>query len=297
MITDRDLAVLTAVHRYYVLNRPQIQRLCFAGHESGRATRRRLQYLVSNGFLQRLRLVVHHPHAGSPGPVYYPAQRGLELLAEHFDDERYLLAPTRAPQAHHVFHWLAVSDTHIALDDAIARQKRVALESFINEYDVVNVEESAPEKRFRLYTLLRPAPRLVCAPDAAFALTVDRHTKVFYLEQDRNTSGVKRVAASKCQGYAVMAECGLHTRHFPQTTVATFTVLCIAPTARRRDALKKAFTDKPDSALWRFASATDCLPERLLHAPIFHRVNGDPVPLVRPEMDTKETSDEHQAIV
>jgi Replication-relaxation len=282
MITDRDIAVLAAIQCYYVLNRPQIQRLCFTDHSSGRATRRRLQELVSAGFLNRLRLVVHHPLAGSPGPVYYPARRGLELLAEHFDDERLLTTPTQPPQPHLVFHWLAVAETHIALDAAIALQNRVELCGWVNEFDTVNAEESAPEKRFRLYSLLREAPRLVCAPDAAFLLKTDGHTKVFYLEQDRNTSGVKRVAASKCQGYAVMAECGFHRRHFQQATVPAFTVLCIAPTERRRDALKKAFADKPGAGLWRFASATDFVAERLLFEPIYHRIDGEPVPLVRP---------------
>lgn len=290
MLTDRDLTVLIAVRRYYVLNRPQIQRLCFAGHGSGRATRRRLQYLVSSGFLNRLRLVVHHPHAGSPGPVYYPSRRGLEFLAEHLDDERYLAAPTQAPQAHHVFHWLAVSDTHIALDAAIAAQDRVRLLGWINEYDTVNVTESAPEKRFRLYTLLRESPRLVCAPDAAFLLSVDGHAKVFYLEQDRNTSGVRRVAAAKCQGYAVLADCALHRRHFPEATVPSFTVLCIAPNERRREALRKALADKPGAALWRFVSATDFTPQRLLQDSIYHRVDGEPLPMVRPDAAARPSS-------
>ena len=42
MITQRDIEVLLALYRYYVLNRPQIQRLCFANDTTGRVTRRRL---------------------------------------------------------------------------------------------------------------------------------------------------------------------------------------------------------------------------------------------------------------
>lgn len=285
MITDRDLTVVRAVHRYYVLNRPQIQRLCFGDHTSGRATRRRLQALVSAGFINRLPLVVHHPQAGSPGPVYYPARRGLEILAEHFDDEAYLAGATQPPQSHQAFHWLAVSDTHIAFDAAIARQNRVALDSWINEYDVVNPSESAPEKRFRLYTVLRESPRLVCAPDAAFLLSVGGHRKVFYLEQDRNTSGVRRVAASKTPGYASLAHHSGHLRHFPSATVGTFIVIVVAPTARRRDALVKALRDKGGAALWRFVSATDLTTDRVFFAPIYHRCNGEPVPLVRLDAD------------
>lgn len=43
MITDRDIAILSALAKYYVLSRPQIQRLCFESDVSGRVTRRRLQ--------------------------------------------------------------------------------------------------------------------------------------------------------------------------------------------------------------------------------------------------------------
>jgi len=39
MLTDRDLAVLLVLDRYYVLSRPQIQRLCFPTDVTGRVTR------------------------------------------------------------------------------------------------------------------------------------------------------------------------------------------------------------------------------------------------------------------
>lgn len=281
MLTERDIQVILALVRYYVLNRGHIQRLCFPEDETGRITRRRLQGLVQGAFISRLRAQVHHPFTASPGPVYFPARRGCELLAEHFDDERYLAATTQAPQPHHLLHWLAVSDTHIALDAAIACQKAVVCEQWFNEWDTVNREESAPEKRFRLYLLLRESPRLVAAPDAAFLLSVAGHNKAFYLEQDRNTSGVRQIAASKTQGYTEMAKRGSHRRHFPTATVESFSVLMIAPTDRRRDALRKAIREKPGAELWKFAAAPDLRPDTFLHSPIFYPCAGDPMPLVK----------------
>ena len=47
MITERDILILVALVRYYVLNRQQIQRLVFPTDSNGRITRRRLQSLVS----------------------------------------------------------------------------------------------------------------------------------------------------------------------------------------------------------------------------------------------------------
>jgi len=281
MITDRDIAILGAAVRYYVLNRPQIQRLCFSDHNSPRVTRRRLQTLVTDHLLNRHNLVFHNPRAGSPGPVYYPSRKGCEFLAEYFDDEKYLLTPTQAPHSHHVFHWLAVTETHITVDQAIARQSDVKLDGWLNEWDVANKDESLPHKRYRIFTLLRESPRLVCAPDSAFMLSLRGHKKVFYLEQDQNTSGTKRVAASKTKGYDEMVKRGLHIRHFPDTTVPSFAVLLIAPTARRRDALRKAFRHKPGRDLWKFAAAPEMTAENFLHGPVFYACEGEPKPLVK----------------
>jgi hypothetical protein len=281
MLTERDIAILRAVARYYVLSRGHIQRLCFPDDGNGRITRRRLQLLVTASLLNRTPAPVFNPNGGSPWPAYYPARRGLEVLAEFDDDERYLLTPTQSPQPHFLLHWLAVSETHLTLDSAIARQSAVTVDDWINEWDIVNKDESAPEKRFRLFTLLRESPRLVCAPDSAFLLSVAGHRKAFYLEQDRNTSGVRQIAASKTQGYAVMAHQKLHLRHFPTATVETFGVVMIAPTERRRDALRKAIADKPGATLWRFASATDLTPETFLHSSIFYPCVGERTALVK----------------
>jgi hypothetical protein len=291
-LTDRDTCILSKVVKYYVLSRPQLQRLCFPSDKTGRVTRRRLQALVSSGLLSRHRAQVVYPNSAPAGSVYYPSEKGVTLLAEYTGDNAILLTPTQQPVPHHVAHWLAVSDTHISLNEAIAAQQRVILEGFINEWDVVNKEETEPHRRFRLLTLLTESPKLVCAPDAAFMLTVPVNSeqstavfsKVFYLEEDRATSGVNQVAARKCKGYAALAEARLHAKHFPATNVQTFTVLCIAPNARRREALRKAFGGKVGSQLWRFASVDELTPETFLHEPIWYPVSGEPMPLVKPEV-------------
>jgi hypothetical protein len=281
MITERDIAVLFALVRYYVLSRQQIQRLVFPSDTQGRITRRRLQALVDAKLINRQSVLVCHPMNGPPAPVYYPSRRGCELLAEQTADDRYLATPTAAPYEQHIFHWLAVTETHITFDEAVARQSEVSIDGWLNEWDTVNKDETAPEKRYRIYTLLRESPRLVCAPDSAFLLGLRGHRKVFYLEQDRATSGVRQIANGKTQGYAVMAECGSHRKHFPDATVDTFAVLMIAPSARRRDALRKGIESKPGAALWRFASVDELKPETLFTARVFYPCSGEPTALVR----------------
>lgn len=281
MITDRDERVLDDLVRYFILSRPQIQRLHFPEDANGRSTRRRLQMLVDLHLINRQHLLYAHPAGGAPASVYFPSRQGCEYLFQKTGDERYLLTPTNAPIPHHINHWVAISETHIALDKALRTQSAIALDGWINEWDICNKDESVPEKRYRLYTLLRDEPKLICAPDAAFMLSMDGHKKVFYLEQDRNTSGVFQVASSKTKGYAVMAELNLHRRHFPQATVNSFTVVIVAPSPKRREALRTAIKDKPGALLWRFASATDLTPEAFLFEPVFYPCEGDPCSLVR----------------
>jgi hypothetical protein len=283
MITPREIRVLEAIARYYVLNRAQIQRLCFASDPDGRITRRHIGSLVSAGLLGRTQVQVVVPGSGSTAPVYFPSRKGCEFLAQETREERYLLTPTQTPNSQRIFHWLAVSETHLALDAALSRQSDVRCEGWLSEWDVANKDETEPEKRYRVYTLIQDKPRLVCAPDAAFLLTVDGHSKVHYLEQDRNTSGAWQLAASKTPGYAALAERSLHRRHFPEATLESFAVLMVAPTERRRDALKHAIAERPGAALWRFASASDLSPEAFLSSPVWHRCVDDPGPLIKPK--------------
>jgi hypothetical protein len=281
MITDRDISILAALVRYYVLNRQQIQRLLFPTDPNGRITRRRLQILYDESFINRQNVQFCFPSA-TPAPVYFPARKGCELLAEHFDDPRYLVTPTAAPIPHHTFHWLAVSDTHIAVDEAVLCQPEVKVEGWLNEWDVVNKDESRPEKRFRLYTLLSEHPRLVCVPDAALLVSFKGASKVYYLEQDRATSGAHQIANSKTAGYAAMAEKLLHRRHFPEATLDQFSVLMIAPGPKRRDSLRHAIRGKPGAELWRFAARQDLTPAKMFYEPVFYTCDGDePKPLLR----------------
>ena len=318
MINDRDIAILLALVRYYVLNTAQIKRLIFTNLPDGRVARRRLQTLADAHLVNRQNVQICSATNQSPPLVYYPSRGGCELLASRFGDENYLLTPTRTPIPHHVQHWLAVSDTHTCFDTAVALQNRLSgeesfdcakpidtfrllfgqlfqidqtvaeprlgdirIDGWLNEWDVANKDEADLSKHYRLYTLIRQSPKLVCVPDAAFLLSKDGHKKVHYIEQDRATSGVEQVVAQKTPGYAAMEQDRLHTRHFPQTTMATFSVLMIAPTASRRDLLRKAMRGKPSADRWRFVAVTDMQPESLFTAPIFYPCEGEPRPLIK----------------
>lgn len=105
-----------------------------------------------------------------------------------------------------------------------------------------------------------------------------------YLEQDRNTSGVRSIAASKTSGYAELHSLGQHKRHFPESNVDTFTVLMVTTHPTRRNRLAEAMAEKPGAAFWKFAVLDDITPDKFPFEPVFFNCKGEPKPLVnRPD--------------
>lgn len=280
VITPRDMQLFGCLAHYYVLNRMQVQRLCFPEDENGRSTRRRLQVLVAEDFIGRARMQIVDS-TGQSAPAYYPHAKGVQFLAEYRDDPSLLLTPVQSPHPLHLAHWLAISEFHIALDAALAAQEEVSCPAWLNEWDVANKDESEPEKRFRLYTALRENRRIVCTPDAGFVLKKGQAVRAYYLELDRNTSGVQQIAAQKTPGYAALAKHDLRSRHFPTANVPGFAVLSVSPTRRRRDKLSEAVAEHPCSELWRFAAMEDLTPQTVLSEPVWYDCKRQEMPLVR----------------
>jgi hypothetical protein len=279
-VTPADMAVLATIARYYVLTREQIQRLCSPSAASGRTTRKRLTKLRQAGYIAKHRLMVTLPELKGAAPIYYPTGEGTEALASYFDDERYLVTNTRPPRADRLAHWIAVNDTRMTIEQAVARQSEVSLEAWINEWEAINKDGAEPE-RYYLHVQLRENPPLSCAPDAAFLLSVRGHKKVFYVERDLGTSSPKQVAARKTKGYAELAARQHHRKHFPQTTLDRFSVLFVTTTKYRRDATAKAIAKRPRPDLWLFVDQRDVTPETFLFEPITWNHLGQAGPLVK----------------
>ena len=282
MLTDRDTRVVASVAHYYTLTRAQINRLHFPEDDDGRLTRRRLQVLLDAKLIHRTTMQVVNPAQGAPAPVYYPSREGCAFAAQETGDERLRSACCLTPTWQNLYHWVRVAETHILADRAVHHVGGVTIPEWYGEWSVVNAEERTPEKRYRLYTRL--TERIVCVPDAAFLLEKGSHRKAFYLEQDRDTTkNAERVAAQKHTGYSLMVQQGGHRKHFPSANVPDFTVLAIAPTERRREALRKAFATQLGAKLWKFASLTDLRAETLLMAPVWHACDGTASSLIRTE--------------
>lgn len=282
MLTSRDIAVLVSLAHYFTLTRAQISRLHFTDDTDGRATRKRLQTLVDAKLIARTHMQVMNPAMGAPAPVYFPTREGCAFVAQEREDPRYLANGFATPNWQHLYHWVQVAESHLLLDQAVASTPGIAVEEWWGEGSILNPEASNPSERFRLYTMLRDHPRLVCVPDAAFLLVKDGYRKCFYVEVDRDTTQpAERVAARKCEGYAELAARCQHKKHFPTCNVDKFNVLMIVPSAKRRETLRRAIGSKRGQELWKFAVMQDLASAQYLTGPVWYPATGDAHALVK----------------
>ena len=281
-LQDRDFKTLNAIATYFLLNRHQIQPLCFPDDTEGRVTRRRLAAMVKAGYLRRPKQQVPSPIGGTVCPVYYLGAKGRDELAVRLDDPAILAKPVEPPPPAHLEHSLAVSQFQIVLRSAIKQNQTVKMEKWFNEREPIN-PLSTPEKYRTLFTELRNRPRLVCNPDAGFLLGREENRVVYYLERERGGTGAHQLYKRKHRGYDGLQRTKKHCEHFPDTTYrAGFSVLCVAQSAVHRKQLLKAFKGKPAAEFWRFAAASDLAVETILTSPIwYHAEKADPGPLIR----------------
>lgn len=287
ILTPYHQAIVRAVAWYYVLLRTDIQYLCCPNDQDGRVTRRRIGQVVAMGLIGKTRMEVVSPaDREAPMPAYHPTRKGLEFLAAESGDESWLLKCSQPPNWQHLRHWNAVAKWHILLDRAAALRTDAVVGGWAGEWDRLRDPASArPEDTFMLYTVGSEKPRVVATPDAGFLLCAGDRRWNCYLEIDRGTSGVSQVCASKPPGYALMHQRQLHRRHF-DTNADEFRVLSVSYTSGRRDLLVKAMRGKPAAELWRFAAWSELTPDTLLYAPVWHRVGGEPGPLVKTSVGT-----------
>jgi len=287
ILQPRDIETLAHLAHYFILNSRQIRQLAFPDDSTGRIARRRLTKLMAAGYLRKRNMHVVNPADGSASPVFHLAKTGREFLAGHFDDDTYLMKPLEPSQPQHLYHYVAVSDTHRLFDTAIAKcEDPVLMPRWHNEDEVINPEEAEPAKRRHLRAEFSVAPRVVCLPDAGFLLEYKGHRLAVYLEQDRDTFFHDRVAARKSRGYQQLLISKRHREHFPETTFDIFYVLFVAPTRKRAEQLRRSFNKKnngTDAAkVYRFASLDEITPDNLLFEPMLSCCHHDDrVPLIK----------------
>ena len=285
IVMPRDISVLLALARYFILDRRHVGKLVFPHDFDGRVARRRLAALATEGLIRRHMTLVASSFDAVPAPVYLLTAKGCRYLAEKTGDNQYLYKPVDLPHPLHLIHAMAVADLHMLFDAAIAAQTGIVLEAWFNEFDVVNASEPDPTYHCRLRTKFPGEPEIICSPDAAFMMSHDGRRFAYYLELERGDghggTGPRQLAERKCPGYAEVARQKLYLKHFPALGVADeFRVLLVVPNGHRRDAVREAFQKKDPTefrtGLWRFAAFTDIAADSLLTHEIIYRCG--PVP-------------------
>lgn len=268
-VTPTDLLFLQALARYYVLTRDQLQRLCGRKDVSDRSVRKHLLKLQQAGLIMKHRVPVLIAGTNGAAPVYYVTGNGARCLADTSDDERYHKINTKEPRGDRLNHWIAVNETRMILEGAVASIPKLTLDSWINEWEEIE-KEPGNRPSFTLHTQLRESPPLSCSPDAGFLLSVQGHSKVYYLEQDLATSSVQQVAARKTKGYAELLRQQRHREHFPMTTLDRFGVLLVTTSRQRCLNLARELRKHEDPELWRMVATTDLTAGGTFVDPIFY---------------------------
>jgi hypothetical protein len=215
-LSERDLAVLSAVRQHRFLTATQIERLFFTDHAtpsaSARICRRVLARLHRDRVLARLQRRVGGVRAGSASYVYALGSTGGQILG----DRR---ARVTEPSTLFLDHTLAIGDARVELVEA-ARQRL---------FDLVEVEIE-PEC-WRRFSGDGGAPATV-KPDLYIVSGRDDFEDCWFMEIDRGTESPAAIAR-KCRAYDLYWRSGLE-----QAAQGTFpVVLWVTPDDRRVERL------------------------------------------------------------
>ncbi len=267
VLTEKNLAVLMLLARYYVLRRSTIQEILFPELKSARALCERLRKLSRAGYCSVANMEVVLPGTGGAAPVYYPNKKTAETLAAIHGDQSYERIYCKPPSSRLLFHWLEISRLHYLVDQANESSDRFTLHEWYNEWEPINKKIKRKSDRFSIYSEFE---KVSCAPDAGFLLENRMgKKKVFYTEADRGTLSLKSIIKSKPTGYDRAFELQQHVKHFPDTDVAKFSILFVTTTEYRRDELAKSAETFDPHGLWRFAWKNDVTAESFFDAPIW----------------------------
>lgn len=276
------LRVLVALAQYYVLVRPQLQRLVFPTHKQSRFARKVLNDLVRATLVGKTRRTITYDGNRAGCPVYFLTEQGRERLCEWTGCESYLQASVARPRDDRLEHWTAIAEGQLRIREALAAQDRLSMPAWVNEWNKYRADAAYPNEYF-LHVQFAGEKKLSCSPDFAFVLETQGESRAYYGEACLGSSSVEQVIARKHQGYDLLWRTSMHrTRHFPEATADDFRVLVVTTTRWRRDRMAKLVADKPGAHRWRFAAWEDFRPQTLLHEKLWVDAQGLFVPLATP---------------
>ena len=237
LLQERDLAILSDLARYRLLNTSQIETLRASDENivlrfSSRLTlTRRLKLMFHHGYVQR----IARPLAqGSLEPIYVLDSLGVKALQRQRDEE--IKAKTSLPKAVALEHLLSVNQFRLSLE--------VACKSTIYGSDESRVElagwQSGDAVKFAVPLAIKgertQTVRLI--PDGFFALRSRGQRLFYFVEADRGTESLP-VLLAKCRAYYAYWQSGGFGQDFSLSPQVGFRVLFVLHSSRRLETMRK----------------------------------------------------------
>ena len=287
-LTERDKAIVQAVHHYRMLERRQVEALFFTS-ASGQQTntsyaRKRLRYLHLHSYLERILRPID-PSQGSRGPVYRLGPKGAQFLA---GQSGILLSQFRywgrgddrdshKTQVQPMFleHGLALADVRMAFEKA-AKRNACQIETWLDEMDI----RHAPEHDSVTIALPdTPRERVAILPDGYFLLATMHGRGHFFLEVDRSTETINRKWTRKILGYKEYVRSGgFHKRYGASREQTALRILTTTISLQRAQNLKTAverYGPVEMSAPFYFAPLNEVLASESFASPIWLRAGSN----------------------
>lgn len=256
LVTDRDLEIVQAVHRYRLLNSEHISALV---EGSDQVIRRRLQLLYHARYLDRpaVQIVNFHRNPRPEPMVYALGNKGAELVAEHLGVSRGAVdwtAKNRKIRETFYRHTLMVAGILVAFEASCRRHGNVRLIPWEEILETKCPPETRRLKRPESWRVRIPGKgEHGITPDAIFGLQYldrpeGRNRSFFFLEADRGTMPVKRRTLAqtaiykKLLLYHATAVQKLHTRRFGFKAFRVLTVTASPDRERVRSMVEAART-------------------------------------------------------
>jgi hypothetical protein len=249
-LTSRDRAIIHAVYEHRFLRRDQIARLFFRAGPGARSEvllsscNTRLQKLYQHGYLTR---TMPPAFEGSNQAVYALDRRGVAVVAADrgVDVARIRWSPKmRSSELYFQEHTLEINEVWLAFELVAREDPNIRISDWA--MDGPTLWDSVPDASAR-------RGRLPVRPDAYLGLSFGEKSTWFFLEVDRGTMTNRRFA-EKVRAYRSYWRDGAFTERYGRKS---FRVLTVAPSARRRDNLRRTAGAAGAQGMFLFATLPD----------------------------------------
>jgi len=244
-LTTRDRGIVCAVYRHRFLRRDQIAAVFFPASPQAQA-----RTLVSSCNARLQRLFHHHYLArsmrmgydGSTQAVYALDRRGAELVAEILGVDLAGIRWSPKQKRSELYfrdHTLAINDIWVAFELAARETAELAIIDWTMDGPELwdEVRETSTGKR------------LPVRPDAYLPVAFGGRRAHFFLEVDRATMSNRRIA-EKIRAYRLYWKGGGFRERYG---ASSFRVLVTAPSAQRRDNLRRTAAREGAQRMFLFA--------------------------------------------